>query len=265
MVIRPAPTTAALLVLASFSAPRAEAQFTPFAGDASIEAAWREAAGGGGPVPMETFESYRGVPSPFSGPSDAISALSALRVVLAGTQPGTFPGIYSDAFFAHSGANQLANFGGGIEVFGDYEIRPEPGRAIRALGFWQCDPQGDQTLYCYDAEGALVGTIAGAINNGSGASFAGFVSTTPIHRVLVEGVLGDGYNHIDDLQIVTDGGPTCPVDFNRDGNTDPDDLSDYIAAYFGPEPDPRCDLNGDGNIDPDDLSDYIAAYFNGCP
>ncbi len=56
----------------------------------------------------------------------------------------------------------------------------------------------------------------------------------------------------------------CPADLNRDGNLDPDDLADYIAAYFASPAQVTADWNADGNIDPDDLSDYIAAYFGGC-
>ncbi len=52
-----------------------------------------------------------------------------------------------------------------------------------------------------------------------------------------------------------------PADFNRDGIVDPDDLADFITAFFAVPADPRCDLNGDGIIDPDDLADYITLYF----
>lgn len=55
--------------------------------------------------------------------------------------------------------------------------------------------------------------------------------------------------------------PACPSDFNRDGVVDPDDLSDFIACFFGQPPCPGADFNGDGTPDPDDLSDFIAAYF----
>ncbi len=58
--------------------------------------------------------------------------------------------------------------------------------------------------------------------------------------------------------------PDCPFDLNGDGFLDPDDLSDYIAAYFAVPPGPETDLNGDGTTDPDDLADYIAGYFGGC-
>jgi hypothetical protein len=51
-------------------------------------------------------------------------------------------------------------------------------------------------------------------------------------------------------------------DFNGDGLVNPDDLSDYITAYFESPPGPAADFNLDGLVNPDDLSDYITAYFN---
>jgi len=56
----------------------------------------------------------------------------------------------------------------------------------------------------------------------------------------------------------------CPADFNHDGSLDPDDLADYIGAYFAQPPGTGSDFNGDGSVDPDDLADYIGAYFAGC-
>jgi hypothetical protein len=60
----------------------------------------------------------------------------------------------------------------------------------------------------------------------------------------------------------------CPADFNRDGNRDPDDLSDFITCFFldvqFPAACPRADFNADGFRDPDDLSDFITAFFAGC-
>ncbi len=58
---------------------------------------------------------------------------------------------------------------------------------------------------------------------------------------------------------------TCAADFNGDGFIDPDDLSDYIACYFGTPPCDLADFNADGFVDPDDLSDYISVFFGGCP
>ncbi len=59
--------------------------------------------------------------------------------------------------------------------------------------------------------------------------------------------------------------PRCAADFNADGSVNPDDLADFIAAYFNPSPGARADHNVDGRIDPDDLSDFIVAFFDeGC-
>ncbi len=56
----------------------------------------------------------------------------------------------------------------------------------------------------------------------------------------------------------------CYADVDGDGNLTPDDLSDYIACYFDPNPCAVADVNVDGSVDPDDLSDYIGLYFSGC-
>lgn len=55
----------------------------------------------------------------------------------------------------------------------------------------------------------------------------------------------------------------CAADFNGDGVLDPDDLSDFIGAYFSVPAGPGSDFNRDGIIDPDDVSDYIGAFFGG--
>ncbi len=76
---------------------------------------------------------------------------------------------------------------------------------------------------------------------------------------------------IDDFEIValtcTNPPPppaACPADFNLDGVLNPDDLADFIAAYFTQPPATGSDFNGDGATDPDDLADYIGAFFAGC-
>lgn len=50
-----------------------------------------------------------------------------------------------------------------------------------------------------------------------------------------------------------------PIDFNLDRVVNPDDLGDFITAYFST--DSTTDFNDDGVINPDDLGDYITAYF----
>ncbi len=57
---------------------------------------------------------------------------------------------------------------------------------------------------------------------------------------------------------------TCLADFNADGDLNPDDLADYIGAYFADLAGAGADFNGDGEVNPDDLADFIGAYFAGC-
>jgi hypothetical protein len=56
----------------------------------------------------------------------------------------------------------------------------------------------------------------------------------------------------------------CPADFDLSGTLNPDDLADFISAYFNAFTGLAADFDGSGNIDPDDLSDFIAAFFAGC-
>jgi len=56
----------------------------------------------------------------------------------------------------------------------------------------------------------------------------------------------------------------CPIDFSGDGMVDPDDLADYVSAFFSNPANERADYNLDGVVDPDDLSDFISAFFIGC-
>src|SRR5262249_8129567 len=56
----------------------------------------------------------------------------------------------------------------------------------------------------------------------------------------------------------------CAADFNNDARLNPDDLSDYIVAYFSPPQPASADFNLDGLVNPDDLSDYVNAFFGGC-
>ena len=65
------------------------------------------------------------------------------------------------------------------------------------------------------------------------------------------------------LNITSLGGQCCPIDFNHDGDVNPDDLGDFITCYFQ-DGCAAADFNHDGNFDPDDLGDFITAYFMGC-
>lgn len=241
------------------------ADFLLFEGGTPAEAAWRAAVGE--PIPLETFESYAAIPAP-GGTSDQVQTLPLLGIQFATDVPGAYPGVYTNAGQAHSGTNQLANFGGGLGNADDYRIFPVSGRMIYALGFWQCDPQGDQPMNAYDADGNLLGTIVGRINNGSGESFAGFISTIPVARIEVPGELGDGWNHIDDLQVQTNrpcGGTGCP-DVDCDGDVDLTDLATLLNHFGTQGGSTRSDgdLDGDGDVDLTDLATLLANFGAVC-
>lgn len=190
------------IVIIALSSLAASAEFTVFSGDASQESAWQLAAGGN--VPREDFEAFSGVGGPGTG-GDVLTSLPSLHVLFDPVPPG----VYDDAQWAHSGSKQWSNWAGGAGNSASHTLRPEPGRQIFALGFWNCDPQGGQPMEAYDDADQLVGTITGAVNTHNSDpqhsdGFAGFISTTPIAYVMIPGALGDGWNHVDDLQVVTE-------------------------------------------------------------
>lgn len=248
----------AVLCLFASAAGTASSQLVSYQGSSVDEASWRDAAGGA--VPIETFEGYFGTPD--TRPlGDPVSQLPGLGVTLETNIPGVVPGVYADANFAHSGVNQLSNFGAGAPPFSDIHVRAIPGKYIRAVGFWQCDPQGDQVVDVYAFNGFRLGTITARVNDGSGQSFAGFVSSHPVAYVRFRGNLGDGYNHIDDLQVVL--GDICPVDLAVDNQLDFYDVQAFLSWFAAA--DPRADLTQDGVINFFDVQAYLQAYSEGCP
>jgi hypothetical protein len=177
------------------------AAFDVFSGDATQEAAWQIAAGGG--VPLENFESFTGSPDT-SVSGDALAALPSVHV----TFDPIVPGVYDDAQWAHSGTKKWSNWAAGAGGSSSHVMRPDVGLRIYAVGFWNTDPQGEQTMEAYDDNGQLVGIISGLRNThnsdpANSDGFAGFISTTPIAYVAIPGALGDGANHFDDLQVLT--------------------------------------------------------------
>ena len=54
----------------------------------------------------------------------------------------------------------------------------------------------------------------------------------------------------------------CELDFNNDQVVNPDDLGDFITAYFEESIFRSvCDYNRDGVVNPDDLGDFITDYY----
>ena len=196
------------------------ADFTIYAGNVSQQTTWQTALGGN--VPIENFDSFSGVPNTSIG-GDMLAALPSVHVIF----DPIVPGVYDDAQWAHSGTEQWSNWAGGAGNSSSHTLRPDPGRQIVALGFWNCDPQGDQPMLAYDVGRQLIGTIAGHLNTHNSHpelsdGFAGFISSTPIAYVKIPGQFGDGWNHFDDLLVVTQ----VTADYNHNGIVD---AGDYVV------------------------------------
>jgi len=117
---------------------------------------------------------------------------------------------------------------------------------------------GTKTLEAYNVRGDLIGVDTQPDSSPNPL----MVSAPGIHRVRMfsqSATVG-----FDDLRFDTPRASTCEADFNGDGILDPDDLADYIGAFFSQPPGSGSDFNGDGVTDPDDLADFIGVFFAGC-
>jgi hypothetical protein len=81
----------------------------------------------------------------------------------------------------------------------------------------------------------------------------------------------DGYPDRMELDVCADpadalsfpGGPGN-ADYDQNGVINPDDLADFIVAFFSVPADPRADFDQSGIVNPDDLADFIARFFTPC-
>lgn len=176
---------AILALVCSVVAAPASAAFIAF----SDEALWRAAAG---TTVLEDFESY--------SDGSQIPELNSLNLVFDELAGGGFPQAYLFSDNTPHGSTQLGNFPNGINEtnrWNDTIARPAPGFVLRSMGFWNGDGQSDTLVaFAYNASGDLLGSV-GAFTG----TFAGFVSDTPIASVRFEGDTGDGWNHLDGLQV----------------------------------------------------------------
>ncbi len=164
---------------------------------------------------------------------------TALRMSI--TTPGLLPGTLNDAPFSACGST--------------ITLVARPTNPLVALR-WLKDgiPMSDgPTGVGAVVSGATTSTLTLA---GLGNADAGS------YRLQATSACGQAVSDSADVTLL--GTCNCPTDFNGDGATDPDDLSDYITCYFSIPPCVGADFNDDGNTDPDDLSDYITAFFSGC-
>jgi len=213
--------------------------------------------------------------------------------ILLGNANGTFQGAINYAVGVNSvsvavgdfnadGRPELAvaNFGGNVSVllntntgFPPPVITQQPASqivqagqnaalAITANGF------GNTLTYQWRKNGIAIasgGNIAGATS--PTLTFTPALSgDTALYDVLVSAPTCGGRFHVTTSTAViftVTGTNPCPADFNADGTLDPDDLADYITAFFFQPPASGSDFNGDGVTDPDDLADFITAFFAG--
>src|SRR3990167_7039175 len=187
----PAPMSIAILLAALGIAPTASAAFSTFNGGLTEEAAWQATAGN---TLIEDFESY--------SVNTQFQSLPALGITFdqlaGGGNPQVF--IFGGPAGTPYGSKHLGNFPNGtnaINQWDDIVLRPAPGVSITAVGFWNGDGQNATlTAYAYSSSGVFLGSVGAFKHN-----FAGFVADTQIGWVRFDGNTGDGWNHLDGLQV----------------------------------------------------------------
>ncbi len=181
----------------------AQAAFVTYNGDSTIESNWQTVSGS---TTIEDFESY--------AVNSQISSLPALGISFETLAGGGLPSIYNhgECCVTPYGSKQLGNFPngvGGSNQWDDIVLQVLPGYEITALGFWNGDGQSDTLVAtAYDAEGNILGSV-GSFKG----TFAGFISDTPISRIVFDGNTGDGWNHLDGLQTNAIPGVPLPAAF----------------------------------------------------
>ena len=164
------------------------AAFVTFNGGVGAETTWQTAAA---PTLLEDFESYAN--------GTQIQSLPSLHLAFDELAGGGYPQAYPFGGTPH-GPMQLGNFPNGINAINRYDdtiARPTAGFTLQALAFWNGDGQNDTLVaFAYDSAGQLLGSV-GALKG----TFAGFTSDVPVAWVRFEGDTGDGWNHLDGLQV----------------------------------------------------------------
>jgi hypothetical protein len=167
----------------------ASASFVVYTGGLTEEAFWQAAVGAS---VLEDFESY--------ADGTQISALPNLHLTFDELAGGGHPQAYLFSEGPPHGPTHLGNFPNGINEINqgdDIVTRPTSDFTLYALGFWNGDGQADTFVaYAYGASGELLGSV-GAFKD----SFGGFVSDVPVAEVRFDGNTGDGWNHLDGLQV----------------------------------------------------------------
>jgi hypothetical protein len=165
---------------------------------------------------------------------------------------------------APSSPHWMANFGNGRPAGASWVIRPDnPGDSIYA--FAQTNAQGDWVRILGEDAGG--NTVVSIDASNAGTSFAGFISTVPLARVVVT-PLGnaDLLNGMDDVFVgVTPAALRCsPADLAKPYTVlDLADINAFVAAFLGGSS--AGDFNNDGVFDLTDINLFVAGFVAGCP
>lgn len=187
--LRTVISSCVLSTLLCVFSPSALATFTVF----NTEGAWQSTVG---PTVLEDFESYT--------EGTQIPSLPALHLTFDELAGGGHPQAFAFGGIPNTtpyGSMHLGNFPNGvtnnINRWNDIVTRPSLGFSLFALGFWNGDGQADTLVAAaYGSQGQLLGSI-GAFKG----TFAGFLSDVPVAWVTFDGNTGDGFNHLDGLQV----------------------------------------------------------------
>lgn len=209
-------------ILLAFGAAKVLSQtFTTYEGGPAAESAWRAAAGG--PQVMETFEGYLN--------HQLIASIPSLHLNLEVNEPFGYPSTYFDSSQHRTGPMNLGNFNSATFAgqFADMVIHVDAGYVMTAFAFWNTDPQGNYVVSAYDSNGNLLGTVS-AQTFWTFESFAGFVSSVPVATLVFDGNMGDGWNHIDDVQSRTYASGSAFVSGAIElGDYDPDEAGQEVV------------------------------------
>jgi hypothetical protein len=247
-----------LAILALVATSPALADFVPFAGPlATTQPQFLAAAGAVGTVNFETFLS--------GGTVGALPGVAAaFAPEYADGSPAPLP-VISPASPV-STPNWTVNTGNNRPAWSSWVIRPNAGQSIYAFG--HANAEGDTVrINAYNAAGALVGSVdAQAATPG----FVGFVSSTPIARIVVT-PLGnvDGRNGMDNLQIGTTPIPSaCYANCDSSASApvlNVQDFTCFLQRYAAGNGYANCDGSTSAPaLNVSDFTCFLQRYAAGC-
>ncbi len=185
----------------------------------------------------------------------------------AGTGAPYYPAAVSGALAVASldAADHLAP----ASDFGAYIAVCAPGEGLVSVDAGGLYARGSGTSFAAPLVAGLAALVQSVLVDGSPSQIERLIAD---HAVNIDalnpgmaGLLGTGRIDAAATLAATAGLAGCRPEFNRDGTLNPDDLGDFITAYFDEATLLNVDYNADGVRNPDDLGDFITTYFAGCP